>query len=363
MEMDIRNFMRKSGRAEAVRSCIDLDKRVVFFPTDANFADGTWHVPVHGWIYRPTELSRLRRAGLWLVKQALRKHVPRDEKSKALFRERAGAFLVDNERRERVKIRLGETEQTLRCSRANGHFTSAIELSELQVTTLWEHGAPCAQKNARWAPFRAVMGDHDRRVFDGRVRLLPPEGLSVISDIDDTIKVTDVANRRQMLRNTFVREFVSVPEMAAQYRQWEESLGAAFHYVSASPWHLYPFLEEFLAGQGFPKGTFYLRHFRLMPGDLPRMLRSGRHFKLKHTRELLRRFPRRKFYLVGDSGESDPAIYAQLYREFPGQVERILIRDVKDPPGWPVVPERVFKGIPRERWAVFRHVDPITGIG
>jgi phosphatidate phosphatase APP1 len=139
-----------------------------------------------------------------------------------------------------------------------------------------------------------------------------------------------VASRRKTLRNTFVREFVSVPEMAALYRHWQEKLGAAIHYVSASPWHLYPFLEEFLAGQGFPKGTLYLRHFRLMPSDLRQTLRSGRHVKLKHARDLLRRFPRRKFYLVGDSGESDPAIYAQLYREFPGQVERILIRDMDD---------------------------------
>src|ERR1043165_7312366 len=50
-------------------SCIDPHERVLFFPTDAHLADNQWHIPVHGWIYRPTELSRLRRIALRLLKR------------------------------------------------------------------------------------------------------------------------------------------------------------------------------------------------------------------------------------------------------------------------------------------------------
>jgi hypothetical protein len=330
-------------------------KEVVFFPTDADFAAGRWHVPVHGRIYRPTDTTRLRRAGLALIKRALRKHVPADETAMALFRERVGAFLADNERWERGFIQLGEAIFKLKRSHANGHFTGSAELPEQHVAALVGTGVAAAAKDATWASFRAITRGGDARLFDGRVRLLPPEGWSVISDIDDTIKVTQVASRRSLLRNTFVRPFAAVPEMAALYRHWQENLGAAVHYLSASPWHLYPFLEEFLAAQGFPQGTFYLRHFRLMPAGLPATLRAGRRVKLAHARTLLSRFPRRRFILVGDSGESDAAIYARLYQEYPRQVERICIRNLGGEAGQRVC-MTALQNVPRNLWRVF--IDP-----
>ena len=42
-------------------------EHVLFFPPDAHLADGLWHIPVHGWIYRPTQLSRLRRTAYLLA--------------------------------------------------------------------------------------------------------------------------------------------------------------------------------------------------------------------------------------------------------------------------------------------------------
>jgi phosphatidate phosphatase APP1 len=38
--------------------------------------------------------------------------------------------------------------------------------------------------------------------------------------------------------------------------------------------------------------------------------------------------PRRKFILVGDSGEKDPEVYRVMQRLFPDQVLKIYIRDV-----------------------------------
>src|SRR5436190_7033981 len=85
-------------------------EHVLFFPTDAHLADDHWHIPVHGWIYRPTQLSRLRRTALWLLQQALRGGGRlTDPQAKSLFQIRAAAFLADNERWERIKIQLGES--------------------------------------------------------------------------------------------------------------------------------------------------------------------------------------------------------------------------------------------------------------
>jgi phosphatidate phosphatase APP1 len=84
--------------------------------------------------------------------------------------------------------------------------------------------------------------------------VIDEDGLSVISDIDDTVKVTNVANRRELLANTLFREFRAVTGMPEIYREWEAH-GAAFHYVSASPWQLASCLERFLGESGIPGGS------------------------------------------------------------------------------------------------------------
>ncbi len=64
--------------------------------------------------------------------------------------------------------------------------------------------------------FHAVTGPGELlHRFRGRALIVPAQGLSVISDIDDTIKRTQVRERREMLLNTFARRFEPAPHMAA----------------------------------------------------------------------------------------------------------------------------------------------------
>ncbi len=71
------------------------------------------------------------------------------------------------------------------------------------------------------------------------------------------------------------------------------------------------------------------------------------------------RFPHRKFFLIGDSGERDPEIYAALARKFPEQVERILIRDVTGETAEADRYKTTFIGVPRHVWTVFREPSEI----
>jgi len=94
------------------------------------------------------------------------------------------------------------------------------------------------------------------------VRLIEAQGLSVISDIDDTIKLTQIpSGAKVVIRNTFFRDFQPVPAMARMYQAWPD---AAFHYISGSPWQLYRPLSEFLVGPagGFPEGSFHMKNAR-----------------------------------------------------------------------------------------------------
>jgi hypothetical protein len=161
----------------------------------------------------------------------------------------------------------------------------------------------------------------------GRVHLVDDEGLSVISDIDDTVKVTAVGNRRELLANTLLREFRAVPGMPEVYRGWE-TCGAAFHYVSASPWQLASCLDGFFTECGLPSGSMHLKLFRLKDSTPLGRLPSRKSSKRRVIERILEDFPRRRFLLVGDSGERDPEVYAAVARRYPQRVPAVLIREV-----------------------------------
>ena len=168
------------------------------------------------------------------------------------------------------------------------------------------------------------------------MRLLEPEGRSVVSDIDDTIKVSEIpAGARIVLRNTFLRPYVA-GGMLERYR----GLGdVSFHYVSGSPWQLFRLLNTFLAEEtSFPEGTFHMKSLRKNPLDLHGFIRDLKNFvagkqytkeqKIDQISGLIRNLPGRTFTLIGDSGELDPEVFSQVKADFPGHVARIIIRDV-----------------------------------
>ncbi|KAI9347083.1 hypothetical protein BD770DRAFT_327804 [Pilaira anomala] len=111
--------------------------------------------------------------------------------------------------------------------------------------------------------------------------------------------------------------------MSEVFRNWV-SEGAHIHYVSNSPWQVYPALSKFIATQKFPHGSVHLRSVSTQ--DLI-IGKPGKH-KLDVIPKIIKDFPHRKFILVGDSGEIDPEIYQQIYNQFPDQIIKIFIHDV-----------------------------------
>jgi phosphatidate phosphatase APP1 len=244
-------------------------------------------------------------------------------------------------------VRIGEgpdfTAEADRGGRCRWRFpASGDQVARWQSTGVFTNGV---------ARFHIIRRDR-QEAAPTLLELLEPTGVSVISDIDDTIKVSTVGNRRELLRNTFCRPMAPVPGMAELYKAWQK-FGARFHYVSASPWQLYEPLSAFIRSNGFPAGTFHLKQVGVTDGSLRRLLDSPEGYKVPVIEEIMARFPLRQFILVGDSGEKDPEIYGELARKHPKQVARIIIRMTD---GAPMSEERLrsaFAGVARERWQIF----------
>lgn len=297
---------------------IASDERVVFFPTAANKINEThWHVPIHGWIFEPELQSRKRKLAMKGLEKLFRVS---DAEEKRLLTRRFMPFTVDNKSMQYVNIKVGNNIHRLPRSSKDGHFVGHLQLHADQLD--------CDGDGI--VHYEAVV--ERGRNFPGEIYLLPPTGTSIISDIDDTVKMTNYLNKKEFYKNTFLREFREVPGMKELFRglQSRYDNNCYLHYVSASPYQLFEELDNFFRIKGFPSATYHLKRIRVKDKTLLQLFADPEDYKLRQITPILNTFPQRKFILIGDSGEKDCEVYSELYRRYPKQIEKIWIRNVND---------------------------------
>ncbi|EHK15371.1 uncharacterized protein TRIVIDRAFT_196232 [Trichoderma virens Gv29-8] len=162
------------------------------------------------------------------------------------------------------------------------------------------------------------------------VKYIEPYGVSLISDIDDTVKMSNIsAGAREIFRNTFVRELADLTiEGTKEWYGKMQDLGVSVHYCSNSPWQLFPMLATFFKVSGLPLGSLHLKQYS---GMLQGIFEPVAERKKNTLVRLLRDFPQRKFLLVGDSGEADLEVYTELALAYPERILAVFIRDVTTP--------------------------------
>lgn len=154
--------------------------------------------------------------------------------------------------------------------------------------------------------------------------------VGIISDLDDTIIVTDVPQLLSAVVNMLFRDprhRKAVAGMAAFYMRLHRALpDAPFFYLSTSPWNVETALRHFIRAHGFPEGPLLLRDFDPRPKTF---IPSGVQHKLEFCEQLMADFPDMRFILVGDDGQHDPQTYAEVAKKHPGRVIAIGIRQLE----------------------------------
>lgn len=147
--------------------------------------------------------------------------------------------------------------------------------------------------------------------------------LIVISDVDDTIRISQILSRTDRHINTAVNyttsqlPFEGMPEL---YQELARN-GARMEYVSSLPKPIGFFGRNFLKNSSFPDGKLWTRT------DSNRASH-----KIKTIRRILSDNPGKKVILLGDNGESDPEVYEKIMKdpELGHQVQGVFIREIYD---------------------------------
>jgi len=298
-------------------------QQILFAPSVASMSDAhTWSVLVQGRVFEPARDSLGHQAVIDVLAPFVGAVC-----ADPLYRERAGDLVSDSVRSVQVTVSLGDEVARIGPTDAAGYFRANIALANDQALRLARDGV---------VTFESLPGANDPSRFRGTAALVPDGGVIVVTDIDDTIKETNVGDPADARANTLLRPFRAVAGMPEVYREWNKAAGSNvhFHVVSAGPWQLHEPLRRFTEEAGFPRFTWDMRSVDTM--DPATLIGEAVHadparlheFKVTAIRALMQRFPRSHVVLVGDSGESDPETYATILSEYPNRVDAVYVRNV-----------------------------------
>lgn len=327
---------------------LKADETVLFLPGYArDLQPGVIEVNIEAWVF---EFERRPGARLAFTTALGIDMEAAGPEANEIFAERSRWFLTDSERGKELLIRfdgfdsLDAPESLLPATDRGGRVSARLRIA--------------ARGDDRLIRFHTSRDGAEER-FEGIAHLVPAEGLSIISDIDDTIKISNVADTRALLRGSLTEPFKPTPGMAAFCRRLAQKAGASFHYLSSSPIQLAPALSGFIRDEAFPPGSLHLREStawnRLLPGADSTVQHKG-----AILRQILTDFPSRRFLLIGDSGEQDPEIYAEAARSHPDRDITILIREVAGSDLSPTRLDAAFAGT-TARWHLIPESGPEEG--
>ena len=187
-----------------------FDKEAILLFPDVGFHsldnNDTWKVMVHGWKYQTSKRKDWLALSTSSWIERLAKNLVNQNDvlylNGTINRERLQPFFVTDEPDRQVIIKIGNKSQLIQTDKF-GEFYEQIEIDNDLIE---QH------RKGDLLTYELVDDDDDRMNASGIIHLIgPSEGISVISDIDDTIKISEVLDKVRLLANTFIYPFKSVP--------------------------------------------------------------------------------------------------------------------------------------------------------
>lgn len=189
--------------------------------------------------------------------------------------------------------------------------------------------------------------------------LVSDRGLTVISDIDDILRVTKIYQPKEGLLNSFARPFTPWLNMPDIYRNWSEALpNLHFHYLTTTPEQITRNYMQFIYDT-YPGGSFDTRPLNFSDVSATLSIRKWLLDRIFQT------FPNRKFILIADTSNSDVMRdYPEMATQYPGQVQCIFLRNTSatDPGDKFPYNTEGFKNLNQQSYMFFKVPEDLSGL-
>ncbi|BFZ61959.1 hypothetical protein YB2330_003037 [Saitoella coloradoensis] len=296
-----------------------LPLSALVIPGYANFTNGSWNLRVQGLAYKLPALNDSQ------LDDAANTYLPGvgnltlNSTEQILLRNRTHDLMAIPQSNENLTFLVSASNSST--SGANITLTEPTDTSgEFDEFVMLP--STLGLSNSSTTQHITLYGQNLSGPANGSAILVPTSGYSIVSDIDDVLRITKVYQPLTGLRNSFAEEYVNLPGMPELFEHWESTLpGVAFHYDTTTPAQLTRTYVEYLFGN-YPIGSLDMRPINLTE---PSAIFNARQTSLVR---LFETFPDRKFVLIGDTSSSTLlSAYPSIAQQFPDQIGCIFIRN------------------------------------
>ncbi|KIY62350.1 hypothetical protein CYLTODRAFT_494702 [Cylindrobasidium torrendii FP15055 ss-10] len=257
-------------------------------------------------------------------------------------------------------------------TRGLGEQEVAIDVSGCsQSVTLTTSGEPdygLAQQTVSLGSCASASEAFEGTAGDAAITFFPSEdaGFGVISDIDDTVKVSNVLDTMKAIKAVLFDDAVPVSGMPELYSSLVESLDDPnFIYITGSPYELYPNLHDFISTSFVDsRGPILTKNLTVTNiAELASQIFDDSdtlNYKVSQIDRVHELYPNKKFLAIGDSTQKDPEVYAKAFNTYGDFIQCIWIRQVEDADNSDERFATAFEGVPETKYRVFTDEDIVN---
>ncbi|KAI1349353.1 hypothetical protein F5Y01DRAFT_289365 [Xylaria sp. FL0043] len=349
--------------------------QVLNVPGYANWTDEGWSVRIHGNVFKQPNISQEKLddlANVFLIGVDI-KDLPEDQQKNA--RNLTSEIFVVQQKNVSVTVNF-ENDVYVRPNASGGVINAkgGAQSISLPYNTTFEGDFDA------WLTLQNTTGRNGGHLMAGNATeqiqalnvytngtdtgnatayLVPPTGFTIVSDIDDILRVTKIYDPKEGLLNSFARAFTPWENMPEIYANWSATIdNFHFHYLTTTPEQATRNYMDFIY-KTYPLGSFDTRPLNFSDVSATLAIRRSLLDKIFQT------FPQRKFVLVGDTTNSDVMKdYPQLVKDYPGQVQCIFLRNTTATDSTDLFPYDTsgFKGIDQKQYMFFLHADDLRNV-
>ena len=344
-----------------------LPTQVLNLPPYANWTNEGWNVRFHGNVYKQPNTSNEtldRLANVFLIDTSIQK-LNTTEQDEA--RNVTAEIFVVQQGNQTVQMNLGPAPSKGSSSQSGGSAANQNLTLPYPTTPQGDFDVFLPIANTTGAVLAGNETNEIQRlnVFtngsdlgNATAYLVPPTGLTVVNDIDDILRVTQIYLPANGILNSFAKPYVPWLNMPEIYANWSKSIPTMhFHYLTTTPEQITRNYMQFIYNY-YPDGSFDTRPLNFSDVNATLSIRKYLLDKIFQT------FPQRKFILVADTSNSDiMRDYPEMAKQYPGQVQCIFLRNTSatDNDKFPYNTSG-FKGLNQSMYMFFIVPDDLKGL-
>lgn len=166
--------------------------------------EGDWRLNLLGWRFQTSKRNKLFGESSSAVAERIARLLATSDQrvyyNDTFQRDRLKPFTVQDEKYEKIHILIGKKHNYTTKTDGEGQFRTSFIIPDADVQEL-----KTTFDNNPIITYKAIGDNAD--IWEGKTFLLERHGLSVVSDIDDTIKISEVLDKIRLVANTFIHGF------------------------------------------------------------------------------------------------------------------------------------------------------------